>query len=419
MIDFEKIVTQLLQEYWEENLDFLVEATGILDPTNGLFPIHIKPRLTSTTKSIKDNLSAAYSSYGLPVNIPADNILISAIQTLQGNTRGTGKKAKDFVGVAEWLPILDLIAMLMGEWPTLSAPGKTIDDSKLTYEAWEKHLEQNHGFAPALYKPYSPAGFTIARDLTNKTDLGTLRVKDLTTKSPKITLFALAKKLFDIRKQSKFTFLPRAIVQKFDLEGDKILNHIMYNPWELTQGTYPISKELAEIYDHGIINMLVDVSTSMHRLYQAELNKITVYAANNTSTPMSSAALNTLNEFPKKITNNKDYYALFVGSENTQEAIVIDYQKWIQSVSTLTFTPTSGTLTDIPPFKVDDKTQNLNYLYNAETLTNAAVGDYKEAKLVIEELEQVANYITQKEAGQKLDGATQMAKGLTLGAVPA
>jgi hypothetical protein len=427
MIDFEKIVTLLLQEHWEESSDFLLEAIAITDSSKGLYKIHIEPRLTSvppgvtpttghTTKSIKDNMVSAYSSYGLTVNIPAQNILTAAIQTLQGNIRGTGKKAKDFIAIAEWFPILDLIAMLISQWPTLA--GKTIEESQSTYETWEQHLEMNHGFAPALYKPLSPAGLVIARDLTNKTDVGTLRIKDLITKSPEISFFNLAKKLFEIRKQAKFNFLPKTIVQKFDLEGDKILNHIMYSPWELVRGTYPISKDLTEIYDHGIINMLVDLSIALYQLYKSELNKIVDYISNNSTPSMPDAELKTLNNFPKEVLNKVDYYKIFVGSEEPREAVPIDYIKWVSSATTLSVALSSGPLTDIPYFKISNQIENLNYLYNAENLVNASNGEYAEAKRVFEELEQVANYINTKEQGQKLVGATQIAKGLTLGAVP-
>jgi hypothetical protein len=422
MIDFVNLVDSLLEE--SEETVFLLET----QKHDEIFNHHIKgTRYGEIAGTLK-------TKYGTTLAIPPEADFALFLRLISQKSPRGGANAKDFPNLAEWFPAFDLLCLFNSEHSSW-APPDDATKSQATFNAWKLQVQNYGGSVPLEYTPMSPEARIVKSSLNKDINLGQLRVESIKDDFP---FFEAASYLINVRREVASNAWPKSITKLFDTDGKKIIMDIMYNPKKIITGTYKIDKKLEAIFDFGITRSLVSMSLAFYNMFKQELGGyVDLYINQINPTPhlviggikytirdlLTEARVKAINN----LTDNAELYKLYMGNPGQLKSQKFDCLPFIiQTFDAVTvpdsnlhsFNKVSSSLPLLDPkpyFKEDNFPQEFFFNYKFSNLKAAAQGDYKEAKELYKDFIEMGEYIKQKTGGKLLDGATQIAKGLTLG----
>lgn len=412
MIDFVNLVRELMheQEFDDINLTYLGEATSKVDNiTNQHFDI---VRYNDAKKTLTD-----YYPSGTSLRIPTHDEFKVHITTI-ANTATRGGVSPDKLGdLEEWFPILDLLFLFNSKYGNSSKQA----DSDADFTDWKKRVQTSSKTVPMDFVPASPDARIIKEKVIKSTDLGPLR---LDTIKP-FPFYTAVEKLMDIRRERMSPIVPEFVGQLFR-DGKKEIQKIIFNPRGVISGSYRIDKKLEAVFDYGAIRDMSAISINLHKLFLKEVdNALSLFLSIIDPAQMMGTSGKSVKDYVtekrsdiyKKLTENASLYTSFIGPVGSTAAKQLDYKDAISKAIAggIAYVADPPDIDPTPYFKENSKALELNYIYNIDTLIAAGNGTYTEAKAVYDSFNGLANHIAVRQPGKRMEGATQIAKGLTLG----
>ena len=258
MIDFVNLVEHLLEDNY-----FLLEALRHVT----VFEHHFDD---ARYGQVKVEFDKKYSGLLLP---PRDSFK-PVLETIFNRSRSPMINPEKVPGVEIFFPVFDLLCLLEtivgGLTPTEEKdPTKT----KTQFDQWLTRFKADTSSVPLEYNPMESTAMLLQKKLKAATDLGDLRIDGL---NKAFSFYSATEELLEIRrnikKQNK-TWIGAKMDAVFDTAGVQKIQKILFEPLTIISGKQEISKDLEAIFDFGIIQNLINLSTSFYILYKKEINK--------------------------------------------------------------------------------------------------------------------------------------------------
>lgn len=323
-----------------------------------------------------------------------------------------------FPDIESTFPLIDLAAML---YENVFKGKKRVEPNKAdsTFNEFETRLtfqhKQNSNMKPLDYDPADTWARTVksAYLSQSKNELGKLRLNE----QPKeASIYQIILNLLTIRKN---ILLPKIAKLNKNVNAEPFIRDIMLKPWNLVTGKYAINdKRVSSLYDGVTVQQLVNVSLACYRLY---LQQASLFVDEKN-----------LNEKIKK--NETKYNDFMTGTVqwSVQESLNPSFNTLVNFLLKEMVHPDiiSSALADVESKKAADKEANKPKMFETGPNTNTFEYNFnnlqiasKQARLdeatnLIEQLENLANYIKTKEGRDILGGMAQIAKGLMFGVAP-
>lgn len=421
MIDFAGLVNSLL-----EGANFLIEA--ISSRIDNVFEFQFN---NTRYNEVKSEFDKKYSG----ISLPSRDSFKPVIQVIYGKSRSPIINPNTVPGIEIYFPIFDLLCLL-----DRIATGLSDADQKLSikteteYKKWLTAFKADTSSVPLEYRATESTAILLQKKLKSTTELGDLRLDGL---NKAFSFYRATEELLEIRRKIKKrnkTWIGAKMDGIFDSAGVQKIQKILFEPLTVISGTQTMSKDLELILDHGIIEKLVQISTSFYVLYKKEITNVVDFFISNASLQMRaggkgillgadmSSYLNTKLRGPilDILYKDMELYKKYLGApvKDTAEEInfyyiIYGYLKKLEP-ALVPGTPKPGIPTTLY-FATGDKNYPFKCIYSLEKLILNNKGGYKEAQDVYKGLEYFADFIAKKESPDRLGGTSQIAKGLMFG----
>lgn len=409
MVDFKKLVEGLLVEQAPSNETQNIQAV-----------------LKNNYNSLKQAWNKKYEGVPFATEDEINSIVLNVVGSLPRFTI----KSENYPTITNIYPLIDLVASLyLKHFKGKQKPSE--EEVKVTINQFVDNLvdpQKNPSDVPLDFQAVNQWTKKVKSDFLSgsKVELGKLRLESL----PKdLSFYQTIYELLKVRRQALNIKFPQSWKQ---IPGEQFIKDVFLNISSIISGKVPVKNEQIEkIYDASTTQNLINLSLAAYKLYVQQVNSNTkneklkqeflkdsrkyeefLGARTPTAKPLSWEQEPTAESFSsvfelafKNLLQERDVLPAHYKNIEVpkQEEITSDENKEKETSQTKPF---------------ESPRSPGEFIYNIQNLDNASNQGLDEAKNFKSELENFANYLkkeTETDWSGVLSGATQVAKGLSLG----